>query len=190
VTLDIGTGDGLFVYRSARCNPTRFFVAIDPNTRPLQKISQKIYRKPAKGGAPNALFIQASVENLPKELNGIANEVHVHFPWGSLLRAVALGELNELEGIRGVCTSNAVLKLTIGLDEQRDTSEINRLGLQSLSPDFLRRQLHERYLAARFEIIEYTCIPPVNWPGLETSWAKRLQGGHTRKITYLLARAI
>jgi 16S rRNA (adenine(1408)-N(1))-methyltransferase len=190
VTLDIGTGDGLFVYRSARCNPTQFFVGIDANTRPLQKISQKIYRTPAKGGAPNALFIQASVENLPDELNGIANEVHVHFPWGSLLRAVALGELNALEGIRGVCTNNAVLKLTIGLDEQRDSSEIQQLGLEALSPDFLSGELYERYLAARFEIIEHTCIPPVDWPGLGTSWAKRLPVGHTRKITYLLARAV
>ena len=188
--MDIGTGDGLFVYRSARHNPTRFFVGIDPNTRPLQKISQKIYRNPAKGGAPNALFIQASVENLPGELNGIANEVHVHFPWGSLLRAVALGELNELEEIRSVCTSNALLKVIIGLDEQRDSSEIHRLGLQPLSPDFLSGELCERYLAAGFEIIEYTCSSPVDWPGLGTSWAKRLQGGHTRKITYLLARAI
>jgi len=188
--LDIGTGDGLFVYRSARCNPTRFFVGIDPNTRPLQKISQKIYRTSAKGGAPNALFIQAAIENLPEELNGIANEVHVHFPWGSLLRAVALGDLYELEGIRRVCTSNAVLKLTIGLDEQRDSSEIHHLGLRPLLPDFLGSELYERYLAARFEIIEYTGIPPVDWPGLETSWAKRLRGGHTRKITCLLARAI
>ena len=188
--MDIGTGDGLFVYRSARCNPTRFFVGIDPNTPPLQKTSQKIYRKPAKGGATNALFIQASVENLPEELNGIANEVHVHFPWGSLLRAVALGELNELGGIRSVCTSNALLKVTIGLDEQRDSSEIHRLGLQPLSPDFLSGNLYERYLAARFEIIEYTSIPPVDWPGLGTSWAKRLQGGHARKLTYFLARAI
>ena len=112
------------MYRSARSNPTRFFVGIDPNTRPLQKISQKIYRKPAKGGAPNALFIQASVENLPEELNGIANEVHVHFPWGSLLRAVALGELNELGGIRSLCTSNALIDATSGLDEQRYSSEM------------------------------------------------------------------
>ena len=189
MTLDIGTGDGFFVYRSARCNPTQFFVGIDANTRPLQRISQKIYRTPAKGGAPNTLFIQASVENLPDELNGIANEVHVHFPWGSLLRAVALGELNELEGIRGVCKNNAVLKLTIGLDEQRDSSEIHRLGLKQLSPDFLNGQLHERYLAAGFEIIEHTSIPPEDWPGLGTSWAKRLQVRHTRKITCLLARA-
>ncbi len=190
MTLDIGTGDGLFVYRSARCNPTRFFIGIDPNTPPLQKISQKIYRKPAKGGAPNALFIQASVENLPEELNGIANEVHVHFPWGSLLRVVALGALNELGAIRSVCASNALLKVTIGLDWQRDSSEIHRLGLQPLSPDFLSGELYERYLAARFEIIEHTGIPPVDWPGLGTSWANRLQGRHTRKITYLLARAI
>jgi 16S rRNA (adenine(1408)-N(1))-methyltransferase len=190
VTFDIGTGDGHFVYRSARSHPTQFFVGIDPNTRPLQKISQKIYRKPAKGGAPNALFIQASVENLPEELNGIANEVHVHFPWGSLLRVVALGDLNELEGIRRVCTTNAILKLTIGLDMQRDSAEIQRLGLLPLSPDFLSGQLHDRYLAARFEIIEQSCIPPADWPASGTSWAKRLKDGHTRKLTHLVARAI
>lgn len=190
MTLDIGTGDGLFVYRSARCNPTRFFVGIDPNTRPLQKVSQKIYRRSAKGGAPNALFIQASVDDLPQELNGIANEVHVHFPWGSLLRAVELGELNALKGIRRVCASTAVLKLTIGLDENRDSAEIQRLGLQPLSPDFLSGQLHERYLAAGLEIIEHTSIAPVDWPGLGTSWAKRLQDRHTRQITFLIAKAV
>ena len=40
------------------------------------------------------LFIQAAVEDLPPELDGVADEVHVHFPWGSLLRAVATGELD------------------------------------------------------------------------------------------------
>ena len=27
------------------------------------------------------LFIQSAVEDLPAELNGVADEVHVHFPW-------------------------------------------------------------------------------------------------------------
>ena len=68
VIIDIGTGDGRFVYQSARQNPTKFYIGIDPNTRPLEKISEKIYRKPAKGGAGNVLFIQAAIEDLPAEL--------------------------------------------------------------------------------------------------------------------------
>ena len=64
VIVDIGTGDGRFVYQSARENPNKFYIGIEPNVRPLEKISEKIHRKPDKGGAPNVLFIQAAVEDL------------------------------------------------------------------------------------------------------------------------------
>jgi 16S rRNA (adenine(1408)-N(1))-methyltransferase len=171
VILDIGTGDGLFVFRSARENPTKFFIGIDSNARALQKISEKIHRKPSKGGVPNALFIQAAVEVLPTELNGIAHEVHVHFPWGSLLRGVSAGELSLLQRIRTVCASNAVLKLTISIDPERDSSEIRRLGIEPLSAGFIDGELRKRYLAAGFEI---SLTHTVDWPGLKTSWAKRL----------------
>lgn len=177
------------MYRLARSKPTQFFVGIDPSTRPLKKISQKIYRRPKKGGAPNLLFIQASVEWLPEELNRIANEVHVHFPWGSLLRAVALGESNTLTGIRRVCAPDAILKLTIGLDAERDNSEILRLGLKPLSTDFINGELRERYLAAGFEMLQVSFSSLVDWPGVSTSWAKRLRG-NARQITCLLAKAV
>ena len=35
VVVDIGTGDGNFVYQAARENPTKFFIGIDANLRPL-----------------------------------------------------------------------------------------------------------------------------------------------------------
>ena len=185
--LDIGTGDGLFVYQSARAIPAKFFIGVDANARPLQKISEKLHRRVTKGGAPNALFIQASVEDLPDELNGITEEVNVHFPWGSLLRVVATGEVNLLRRIRMVCVSHAVLKLTIGIDQQRDSSEIRRLGIQPLSEDFIAHELRARYLDAGFEL---THADASGWPGLNTSWAKRLQGARTRQIICLSARAI
>lgn len=84
--MDVATGDGLFVYNSARRNPQTLFIGVDANSRPLQKISERIHRKPAKGGLPNVLFLQSAVETLPSELDKTANEVHVNFPWGSLLR--------------------------------------------------------------------------------------------------------
>ena len=190
VIIDIGTGDGRFVYQSARQNPNKLYIGIDPNARPLGKISEKIHRKPAKGGAPNVLFIQAAVEDLPSELNGVADELHVHFPWGSLLRAVATGESALLENLRRICAPGALLEVVIGLDPERDQTEIDRLGLTPLSVEFIDQQLVHKYQAAGLEIIERGIIPASEWPEFNTSWAKRLQGNEQRHITYLIARAI
>jgi 16S rRNA (adenine(1408)-N(1))-methyltransferase len=83
VVIDIGTGDGRFVYQLARENPRKFYIGIDVNPEPLQKISRKVHRKPTKGGLPNAIFIQATVEALPPELDGVADEVHIHSRGGA-----------------------------------------------------------------------------------------------------------
>lgn len=190
VIIDIGTGDGRFVYQSARQNPNKLYIGIDPNARPLEKISEKIHRKPAKGGAPNVLFVQAALEDLPPELDGVADEVHVHFPWGSLLRAVAMGDVALLRNLRRICSEGALLEVVIGIDPARDQSEIDRLGLTSLSIEFMDEQLVPNYAASGFEIIERGIIAASEWPEFNTSWAKRLQGNEQRPITYLIARAV
>ena len=187
VIIDIGTGNGRFVYQSARLNPNKFYIGIDPNTRPLEKISEKIHRKPAKGGAPNVLFIQSAVEDLPAELHGVANEVHVHFPWGSLLRAVATGDLDVLRNLRRVCAREALLEVVIGLDPERDQSEIERLGIASLTLEFIDNVLVSNYAAAGFRIIERGIIAASEWPRLNTSWAKRLERNERRAVTYMIA---
>ena len=189
VIIDIGTGDGRFVYQSARLNPNKLYIGIDPNTRPLEKISEKIHRKPAKGGARNVLFIQSAVEDLPAELDGVANEVHVHFPWGSLLRAVATGDVGALRNLRRICEREALLEIVIGLDPERDQSEIERLGITPLTLDFIDNVLAPNYAAAGFKIVERGIIAAAEWPEFNTSWAKRLQGNERRPITYVIAAA-
>jgi len=189
VIIDIGTGDGLFVYQSARENPTKFYIGIDASTKPLQKISEKIYRKATKGGAPNVLFIQAAVEDLPSELDGVANEVHIHFPWGSLLRSVAAGGLEVLRQIRRVCANDALLEVVLGLDPVRDASEIERLQLQSLTLNMIDTQLTPIYLQAGFEITERGILPAAEWPEFKTTWSKKLHSSPNRSITYFIAQA-
>ena len=190
VIIDIGTGDGRFVYQSARRTPRKFYIGIDPNVRPLEKISEKIYRKPAKGGAPNVLFIQASVEDLPAELDGVADELHVHFPWGSLLRAVATGDVGVLRNLRRICSAGALFEIVLGLDPARDQSEIQRLELPVLSLEHIDHVLAPKYAAAGFEVTERGILPAAEWPEFDTSWAKRLQQNEQRPITYLIARAV
>jgi 16S rRNA (adenine(1408)-N(1))-methyltransferase len=189
VIIDIGTGDGRFVYQSAREHPERFYIGVDAQAGALEKISQKIYRKPAKGGLPNALFIQAAVEALPVELDGVADTVHIHFPWGSLLRAVAMGDEAVLRRLRSICAPGALLKIVIALDSERDKSEISRLKLEPLTPEFVKPTLIPHYHAAGFDVIEYGVVSPSDWPQLPTSWARRLAGNPERALTYLIARA-
>jgi 16S rRNA (adenine(1408)-N(1))-methyltransferase len=187
--IDIGTGDGLFVYQCARANPRKFYIGIDANPRPLEKISEKIHRKPSKGGLSNVIFIQAAVEDLPTELDAVADEVHVHFPWGSLLRGVATGDQSVLSNLRRICSQGALLEVVIGLDPERDRSEIERLGLPALSTAFIDSVLLPKYSDAGFEIFERGVLSPTEWPGLQTSWAKRLQGNVGRSVIYIIACA-
>jgi 16S rRNA (adenine(1408)-N(1))-methyltransferase len=190
VVIDIGTGDGLFVYQCAQKNPNKFYIGIDANPRPLEKISEKIHRKPAKGGLPNVLFLQAAVEDLPAELEGVADEVHVHFPWGSLLRAVATGERATLDNLRKICVPGALLEVVIGIDPERDHAEIKRLGLEPPSISLIDRVLAPKYREAGFQVMERGELSAAEWAKLRTSWAKRLRAGRSRTVLYFIARAI
>lgn len=190
IVIDLGTGDGLFVYQSARENPKKFYIGVDANPRPLEKLSEKVHRKPAKGGLPNVLFLQAAVEDLPLELNGVADEVHVHFPWGSLLKAMATGDPKVLGNIRRICATGARLEVIIGVDPERDRSEIARLELPPLTVEHVDTSLASQYLSAGFEICERGLRLPSEWPELQTSWAKRLKGNTSRSLLYIIARAV
>jgi 16S rRNA (adenine(1408)-N(1))-methyltransferase len=187
VIIDIGTGDGNFVYRSAREHPDRFYIGVDAQAAALENVSNKIYRKPARGGLSNALFVHASVEALPEELDGVADAVHIHFPWGSLLRGVALGEEAVLRNLRRICAPSASLKIVIALDQVRDKSEVSRLGLEQLSAEFIKTALIPRYQAAGLEITDFGALSPSEWRQIQTSWARRLGSNAERAATYLIA---
>lgn len=189
VILDIGTGDGRFVYRSAKENPNKFFIGIDANAKPLEKISMKATRKSSKGGLPNLLFVQAAIENLPAELNETADEIHIHFPWGSLLQAVLLGEEDILVSLRRTCAPECLLEIIIGIDKERDKTEIERLGLPNLTDDYLEKVLIPKYDSAGFKLLEKGILDNSKWSKIETSWAKKLQGGANRKVTFLVFQA-
>lgn len=189
VIVDIGTGDGRFVYQSARENPAKFFIGIDANAKPLEKISMKATRQPAKGGATNVLFVQAAIENLPDELNDTADEIHIHFPWGSLLRAIALGEEEALRSLHRIGTPGCLLEVVIGIDPKRDQTEVERLNLPELSAEYIKKILAPKYEAAGLLIRESGIVRPGDWGHLRSSWARRLKGNDQRAVVYFIAEA-
>jgi 16S rRNA (adenine(1408)-N(1))-methyltransferase len=190
VILDVGTGDGCYVYRSARADPDRLYIGIDVHTGALEKVSEKVHRKPQKGGLPNVLFVHAVVEDLPSELDGIADEIHIHFPWGSLLRSVVVGDAEVLGGLRRVAAVGAWLEIVIGVDEYRDAGETSRLGLPSLTEEYVRSTLIPRYAAAGFAVEDSGFVEPDDWPHIDTTWAKRLHDNASRSLLFVIARAV
>jgi 16S rRNA (adenine(1408)-N(1))-methyltransferase len=189
VVIDIGTGDGRFVSASARANPDKFYIGVDANAKPLEKPSMKATRKPAKGGLPNAMFVQAAIEDLPEELSGTADEIHIHFPWGSLLKAVATGDPKILQSLHRISAPGALLEIVIGIDPVRDKAELERLDVPELTPIILHSYLVPKYISAGFTLIDHGHLEPAQWSRLETSWARKLQGNSDRVVVFLTFEA-
>ncbi len=183
--IDIGTGDGRFVSAAAAANPKKFYIGVDANVKPLEKPSMRATRKPAKGGLPNVMYVQAAVEDLPTEFDGVADEIHVHFPWGSLLKAVATGDAGVLASLKRIAAPGCLLEIIIGIDPERDHAELDRLGLPELTPIILHSFLIPKYIAAGFAFVVAQTLNQAEWSKIETSWARRLKVNAKRLVTLL-----
>lgn len=190
IVIDIGTGDGRFVSAAAAACPAKFYIGVDANVKPLEKPSMKATRKPAKGGLPNAMFVQAAVEDLPAEFDGVADEIHIHFPWGSLLKAVATGDVDILASLKRIAAPGCLLEIIIGIDPERDRAELDRLGVPELTPIILHSFLIPKYITAGFEYVESGALTRNEWSSLETSWARKLGQGANRTVTFIVFRAL
>jgi hypothetical protein len=189
IVMDIGTGDGRYVSAAARANPNKFFIGIDANVKPLEKPSMKATRKAKKGGLANAMFVQVAIEFLPEEFAGVADEIHIHFPWGSLLKAVATGDPEILTSLRNIAAKDCMLEIVIGVDTERDATELARLDIPVLNDSYFRNVLASRYNAAGFRTVEIRQLSRVEWSKVDTSWARKLSSGASRKVTILVFRA-
>lgn len=188
--IDIGTGDGRFVSAAARANPNKFYIGVDANASALEKLSMKATRRPAKGGLPNAMFVQAAVEDLPGEFDGVADEIHIHFPWGSLLRAVTVGDNIVLTSLSQIAAPGCLLEIAIGIDPVRDYAELERLGIPEITQNYFEGILIAKYAAAGFAAKECKELGLIEWARFETSWARKLSGNESRKVFYLVFEAI
>ncbi|MEX1254931.1 MAG: class I SAM-dependent methyltransferase [Dehalococcoidia bacterium] len=178
MSLDIGTGDGRAVYERAQREASRFFIGLDP--APGIEYSRRAGRKPAKGGVANALFAVGSVESPPAELAGVAGELTVLFPWGTLLRAFALPDVDALRNVRRLCRDGASLEVVLSYAE-RDRGELARLGLPGLSQAHLEGALTRGYRDAGFRVASVETLTRDELRALPSTWAKRLAFGRPRE---------
>ncbi len=182
IIVDIGTGDGKFTYQVAKENPDRFIIGIDPAQKGLEKVSAKIYKKPAKGGLKNALFVLADVENLPEELNGLANQVFINFPWSSLLKGIVLIEDKTWDSIKRVCQKGAIIDLVLGYG---DISESDKLSLPKFDLDYIKEEMIPKLIKKGFSLVKVRELTNKDLKTYSSSWAKKLSFGRERLFFYI-----
>lgn len=103
--IDLGTGDGRYVQHLAGALPHWLVVGVDACREQL-RASSGVQR-------PNALFAIANALDLPHELDDLAHQVSINFPWGSLLNGLVEGNTSLLDGLGRVSRPGAVLELRL-----------------------------------------------------------------------------
>jgi predicted RNA methylase len=185
IIVDIGAGDGEFVYTLARENPDRFIIGIDPHHQGLAKTSARIYKKPAKGGLKNALFVLGSIETLPAELNGIANQVFINFPWAGLLAGLLKADTTAWGAIKRICLPGAIIDLLFSYDRLVESSGFRKAGLPDIDDAYLKTVTIPAVEKIGFRVLDINAVSAEDIKQYPSRWAKKLSFGRDRQYFYL-----
>jgi 16S rRNA (adenine(1408)-N(1))-methyltransferase len=180
VVIDLGTGDGRFVLRTARERPQSLVIGIDPVQDAMADVARRSSAKPSRGGVPNALFLVASAEALPTVLSSKASLVSVNYPWGSLLRTLVLPDPEGMRALVGLLQPGGrlIALLNASVTDDRDYGE--RLGLPPLEDAHLDERLVPGWQESGLEAVSWHRLEPDEEPSHHTTWGRRLVRGSNR----------
>ncbi|HEV3316677.1 MAG TPA: hypothetical protein VG488_06910 [Candidatus Angelobacter sp.] len=117
----------------------------------------------------------------------MADRVTVILPWGSLLRAVAVPEIDSLRHIAQLCLPDATIEIVFSYD-RGDGREKALLGAGSLDEPHVVATLPPLYEQAGLRIVAAEEITRVELADYGTTWARRLAFGRPRKVWRIRAR--
>jgi SAM-dependent methyltransferase len=105
VFLDLGTGDGRYARILAEKKPNWFVIGLDTCRENL--------REHSRANVPNLLFVIASAQQLPCELDGLISHITINFPWGSLLESLLVSDSNLMRGLKSISRASALMDMRL-----------------------------------------------------------------------------
>jgi 16S rRNA (adenine(1408)-N(1))-methyltransferase len=177
VVVDLGTGDGRYAFRYAEANPRTLVIGIDAIADNLREVSQRAARSPRRGGLANLLFVRASAEEVPAELRGVADEIHVLLPWGRLLVGCLLAEEDVMTGLTSIAGPGARLRLIFNAEIWVDSTPKELAHLPRLSRTYVEETMAPAYRRFGIELEQCHLMDEEEVDGLGTTWAKKLSDG-------------
>jgi 16S rRNA (adenine(1408)-N(1))-methyltransferase len=183
IVLDIGTGDGRFIYKSALKQPKTLFIGMDPLTSQMSAYSSKINRKKLD----NTLLVIGSIENIPTDLFSYVDKIYINLPWGSLLEKIIKAENTHIREINSLLKQNGEVEIIFGYDPEHEPTEVQRLEL----PSIISKKDVEKLLSnfkEYFEITELSRLSKNELGKIDTTWAKKLKFGKDRIIHKIILK--
>lgn len=183
VHIDLGTGDGRYVYELALKNPEVLCIGIDPVKSQMREYSVRCVRKKLN----NVLFLVSSIENLPDDFCGLADRITIILPWGSLLGQVLNPTKETVRKLENLLKTGGELEIVLGYSIELEPSETVRLGLPELSEEIVRNVVIPRFeeLSEGIKINEIRSFSKEKLAEIGSNWAKRLTFGKYRQIFLL-----
>jgi 16S rRNA (adenine(1408)-N(1))-methyltransferase len=170
------------VLAAAAAQPDRLVVGVDANAAGMTAASRRAAARPSHGALPNALFVVAAAEALPTELDGVADLVTVHFPWGSLLRGLLGADPATMSSLTRVLRPGATLQLLVS-----STDRDRGAGVVPIQPATLHT-LAASYATWGLTVTEARPATSADVAAAHSSWGKRLGAGTRRPAWLLRAR--
>jgi 16S rRNA (adenine(1408)-N(1))-methyltransferase len=118
----------------------------------------------------------AAAERLPPELAGVADELKILFPWGSLLRGtLALEDAAAASaGIASLLAPGALATALVSIEDR------DRLDLPRLDDEGAREALRERWSRHGLELCDLRPATTGEVAATRSTWARRLGAGRQR----------
>jgi len=160
IHLDLGTGDGHFIRHMAEQHPCSFFIGVDACRENLRANSSR--------RLPNALFVIASAQSLPKELNGLISHITINFPWGSLLESLLTGDARLMDNLEYISSSIAALDVRLNGGALAEAG----LALEAGADQIYNNMLRSGWQVNAPALMNANALR--NFP---STWAKRLAFG-------------
>jgi 16S rRNA (adenine(1408)-N(1))-methyltransferase len=179
VVIDLGTGDGRFVYENAKAHAGNLYVGVDPAYKQMETYSKQSARKKLT----NTLLVVGSLELLPTELIGCAQKLYIHLPWGSLLEAVVRPTSENVKKLTDMLETGGELELVFGYTSETEPSETERLNLPELTDTYVKDVIVAGFVKTElFKFVSMQKIEKQNLTDKDTSWGKKLGFGRKRPV--------
>ena len=130
IHLDLGTGDGCFIRCMAEQHPRSFFIGVDACRENLRANSSR--------KLPNALFVIASAQFLPIELNGLISYITINFPWGSLLESLLTGDARLMNSLEYISSSIASVDVRLNSGALAEAGTTLEAGADQIYNNMIR----------------------------------------------------
>ena len=167
---------------TAAAQADRLVVGVDANAAGMAAASRRAAARPSRGGLSNALFVVAAAEALPAELDGVADLVTVHFPWGSLLRGLLGADPATMTGLTRVLRPGGTLQLLVS-----STVRDRGAGVAPIQAETLHA-VAESYATWGLAVTQLRPATLADVAAAHSSWGKRLNAGTLRPAWLLRAQ--